>query len=64
MTTDSLDRFKEMRDAVVAEYDDVSTVLEDLKREQKMRTATFKQLTARKLTLATLLDMYGKYDLL
>lgn len=64
MTTDSLDRFKEMRDAVVAEYDDISTVLEDLKREQKMRTATFKQLTARKLTLATLLDMYGKYDLL
>lgn len=64
MTTDSLDRFKEMRDAVVAEYDNVSTVLEDLKREQKMRTATFKQLTARKLTLATLLDMYGKYDLL
>lgn len=64
MTTDSLDRFKEMRDAVVAEYDDISTVLEDLKREQKMRTATFKQLTARKLMLATLLDMYGKYDLL
>lgn len=64
MTTDSLDRFKEMRDAVVAEYDDISTVLEDLKREQKVRTATFKQLTARKITLATFLDMYGKYDLL
>lgn len=59
-----LDSFIRMRDDVAAEYEDTSEQLDSMKAAQKTSTATFKQLMARKLTLASFLDTYRKYDLL
>lgn len=59
-----LDSFIRMRDGVAAEYEDISEQLDSMKAAQKTSTATFKQLMARKLTLASFLDTYRKYDLL
>lgn len=63
--TDSmLDSFIRMRDDVATEYENISEQLDSMKAAQKTSTATFKQLMARKLTLASFLDTYRKYDLL
>lgn len=59
-----LDSFIRMRDGVASEYEDISEQLDSMKAAQKTSTATFKQLMARKLTLASFLDTYRKYDLL
>lgn len=59
-----LDSFIRMRDDVAAEYEDISEQLDSMKAAQKTSNATFKQLMARKLTLASFLDTYRKYDLL
>lgn len=62
--TPILERFQAMRDEIVTEYDALSASLEELRARGKERSATFKQMMARKLTLATLLDIYRKHGLL
>lgn len=64
MSEDMLPRFIQMRDDIANEYDSVRETLEQMMLQNKTKTATFKQLTARKLTLASLIDTYRKYDLL
>lgn len=59
-----LDSFIRMLGDVATEYENISEQLDSMKAAQKTSTATFKQLMARKLTLASFLDTYRKYDLL
>ncbi len=58
-----LTSFIRMRDEIESEHERIRCQLEDMKTTRKT-TATFKQLMARKLTLASFLETYRKYDLL
>lgn len=55
--------FIRMRDEIASEHERIRCQLEDMKATRKT-TATFKQLMALKLTLASFLETYRKYDLL
>ncbi len=55
--------FIRMRDEIASEHERIRCQLEDMKATSKT-TATFKQLMARKLTLASFLETYRKYGLL
>lgn len=61
---DKLGRFEKMRDDIIDEHRAVTQKIEDLKLENKTKTATFKQLMAQKLTLSSFIETYRKYDLL
>ncbi len=64
MGEDMLSRFMRMRDDITDEYETVRKTLDAMMQQNKNKTATFKQLTARKLTLASIIETYRKYDLL
>ncbi len=64
MHDDTLEQHRAMRSAVVAEYDDIVAHLDALKADGKVKTATYKQLFARKMTLSAMLDIYRKHGLL
>ncbi len=64
MGEDMLSRFMRMRDDITDEYETVRKTLDAMTQQNKNKTATFKQLTARKLTLASIIETYRKYDLL
>ena len=55
--------FIRMRDEIASEHERIRCQLEGMKATRKT-TATFKQLMALKLTLASFLETYRKYDLL
>lgn len=64
MVDESLERYREMRDDVVREFDEVVARLDELKAAGKFKTVTYKQLFARKMTLSAMLDMYREHELL
>ncbi len=64
MADESLEKYREMRDDVVREFDEVIARLDELKAAGKFKTVTYKQLFARKMTLSAMLDMYREYGLL
>ena len=64
MAGESLEKYREMRDDVVREFDEVVARLNDLKAAGKFKTVTYKQLFARKMTLSAMLDIYREHGLL
>lgn len=63
MPDDTLAAFQQMRDDIVAECAAVASQLDELKAQKKVRTATYQQLFARKMTLTAMLDLYRKHGL-
>ena len=57
------DRFEEMLNAVKRDYEATTAKMEKLKTEEKTKTATYRQLMGKKLTLQNMLDMYRIYGL-
>lgn len=57
-------KFENMLQAVQEEYGTVTEKMEVLKAEGKTKTATYRQMTGRKLTLQNILSMYQIYGLL
>lgn len=53
-----------MFQATLDEYDDVVMKMEKLKAENKMKTVTYKQLMASKLTLQNIISRYEIYGLI
>ena len=64
MTDSKPERFRQMRDDIVREYNDTVTRLGELKATGKFKTVTYKQLFARKMMLSTMLDAYRDHGLL
>lgn len=55
MTDETLEKYREMRDDIVREFDEVIARLDELKSAAKFKTVTYKQLFARKMTLSAML---------
>lgn len=64
MTDETLEKYREMRDDIVREFDEVIARLDELKSAGKFKTVTYKQLFARKMTLSAMLDIYREHGLL
>lgn len=64
MTDMLLDKYENMRDDVLREFDETIARLDELKTAGKFKTVTYKQLFARKMTLSAMLDMYREHGLL
>ncbi len=58
-----LEAFEKMLAAVQAEYADIVSKMEKLKGEGKVKTVTYKQLMARRLTYQNMLSLYQIYGL-
>ena len=58
------ERFEKMLQATMDEYDDVVMKMEKLKAENKIKTVTYKQLMASKLTLQNIISRYEIYGLI
>lgn len=58
------EKFEKMLRAIQEEYVETGNKMEALKAEGKIKTVTYKQLMARKLTLQSMLSMYEIYGLL
>lgn len=58
------EKFERMLQATLDEYDDVVMKMEKLKAENKMKTVTYKQLMASKLTLQNIISRYEIYGLI
>lgn len=58
------EKFEKMLQAVREEYGNVSEKMETLKAEGKTKTATYRQMTGRKLALQNMLSLYQIYGLL
>ena len=56
-------KFEKMLDAIQSERAAVSAALEDLRAQNKVKTATYQQLFARKMTLGSMLALYERYGL-
>ena len=50
--------------AVQKEYENIVRQMEDLKEKGKIRSVTYQQLLARKMTYQNMLSMYELYDLI
>lgn len=57
------EKFEKMLQAIQEEYKTISDRMEALKAEGKTRSATYRQLMGRKLTLQNMLSMYEIYGL-
>ena len=58
-----LQQFEKMLAAVQKEYENIVRQMEDLKEKGKIRSVTYQQLLARKMTYQNMLSMYELYDL-
>ena len=58
------EQFEKMLSSVLIEYEDVLGKMEKLKAENKVKTVTYKQLMATKLTLQNIISRYEIYGLL
>lgn len=59
-----LEQFEKMLQATLDEYDDTVAKMESLKKEDKTKTVTYKQLMATKLSLQNIISRYELYDLI
>ena len=59
-----LQQFEKMLAAVQKEYENIVRQMEDLKEKGKIRSVTYQQLLARKMTYQNMLFMYELYDLI
>lgn len=58
-----MEAFEAMFAAVRREYADILSRMEKLKAEKKVKTVTYQQLLARKLTYQNMLSLYQLYGL-
>ena len=58
-----LQQFEKMLSAVQTEYENIVRQIEELKEKGKIRSVTYQQLLARKMTYQNMLSMYELYDL-
>ena len=64
MTDDErLQRFEQILTELEGEQTTIESQIEDMKAKGKTKTATFKQLLARKLTLSQFLSVFEKHGL-
>ena len=59
-----LDKYESMKDYILESLDETVIKLEELKKEGKDKTATYRQLTARKLNLQNVVSFYKMFDLI
>lgn len=60
---EKLSAYERMQAAIQAEYDSVTAKMAELKAKGREKSATYRQLFARKLTLGELLSWYKTYGL-
>lgn len=58
-----LQQFEKMLAAVQSEHENIVRQMEELKAKGKIKSVTFQQLLARKMTYQNMLSMYELYDL-
>ena len=59
-----LDKYESMKDYILESLDETVIKLEELKKEGKDKTATYRQLTARKLNLQYVVSFYKMFDII
>ena len=59
-----LDKYESMKDYILESLDETVVKLEELKKEGKDKTATYRQLTARKLNLQNVISFYKMFDII
>lgn len=59
-----LEQFEKMLAAVQMEYGSIVRQMDELKEKGKMKSVTYQQLFARKMTYQNMLSMYDLYDLI
>ena len=59
-----LDKYESMKDYISKSLDETVIKLEELKKEGKDKTATYRQLTARKLNLQNVISFYKMFDII
>ncbi len=59
-----LQQFEKMLSAVQTEYENIVRQMEELKEKGRIRSVTYQQLLARKMTYQNMLSMYELYDLI
>ena len=59
-----LEQFEKMLAAVQTEYGSIVRQMDELKEKGKMKSVTYQQLFARKMTYQNMLSMYELYDLI
>ena len=59
-----LDKYESMKDYILESLDETVIKLEELKKEGKDKTATYRQLTARKLNLQNVISFYNMFDII
>lgn len=59
-----LQQFEKMLSAVQTEYENIVRQMEELKEKGKIRSVTYQQILARKMTYQNMLSMYELYDLI
>lgn len=64
MNGDRLERFEAMLASVQEEYASTCATLAELRAQDRVRTATYQQLFARKMTLASFLSLYERHGLI
>ena len=64
MAEKRLQQFEKMLSAVQTEYENIVRQMEELKEKGKIRSVTYQQLLARKMTYQNMLSMYELYDLI
>ena len=59
-----LDKYESMKDYILESLDETVIKLGELKKEGKDKTATYRQLTARKLNLQNVVSFYKMFDII
>lgn len=59
-----LDKYESMKDYILESLNETVIKLEELKKEGKDKTATYRQLTARKLNLQNVISFYKMFDII
>ena len=59
-----LDKYESMKDYILESLDETVIKREELKKEGKDKTATYRQLTARKLNLQNVVSFYKMFDII
>ena len=59
-----LEKYEEMHDYIKKSYTECLDKLNELKKTDKTKSATYRQLVARKLKLEDLLSYYKRFDLM
>ena len=58
-----LERFEAMKAAVESQHADIAAKMEELKKQGKQKTVTYRQLMGNKLGLENMLQLYKLYDI-